>query len=216
MYQNQGNNIGNLLRLIQEEKAQNIAAIPPAAQPESPLRGTVADALQTPESPGSEHTISLRPEGVTQQGPTAEPGRVVPAVAPVPPSPVAAAPVAASSPVSQGSQSPSAAAPTQNINKVSYSAPSIGTRITSSPFAVAGAKAVATPTRPTASSSAPQRSTLGGGGALTTGGILSQLPSIGTKLLSGIAKGISTLGGMYIPNLTGAAKATQQGKVRKA
>src|SRR5581483_7128901 len=77
-----GSNIGELLRLIQEQKNSSLAAVPPAAQPESPIRGIVQQPLQAPESPTSSRVVSVRPEGVTQQEPQS--GQVIAAGESVP------------------------------------------------------------------------------------------------------------------------------------
>lgn len=95
-------NIGTLLRLIQEEKSKNIAAIPPQADVESPLRASVQEPIKAPESPGTQRVVSIRPEGATMQGPVAgsDLTPVAPVAAPTPVGP-------ASSPMSNGPIEPS-------------------------------------------------------------------------------------------------------------
>ncbi len=120
-------NIGALLRLIQEEKAASPAALPPETAVTSPLRGVVQEPLRSPEAPGGTRVVSMRPEGVTPQGPTAAP-TVVPAARPVAPvAPVAPAgqpgvtgPVSAPSPASSSQPS---------VSGVSAQAPAIATKV---------------------------------------------------------------------------------------
>lgn len=81
---------GGLLRMLLEEQGQTNALMKPQADPNTLTRETVQGPIFTPESPGSERVVSIRPEGVTQQGP--EGGQVI---APVMPS----APGAGASPV---------------------------------------------------------------------------------------------------------------------
>jgi hypothetical protein len=71
-------NIGNLLRLIQEEKTSSIANLPPATEAGSPMRGLIQQPLMNPNDPGSARQVSLRPEGVTQMGPAGTPQVVGP------------------------------------------------------------------------------------------------------------------------------------------
>jgi len=78
MYPNSNaSDIGNLLRLIQEEKASSVLNQPPGAQPSAPVRGVVQQPLQSPNDPGSSRMISTPPEA----------GGVVAPVAPVTPAP---------------------------------------------------------------------------------------------------------------------------------
>lgn len=142
------NNIGELLRLIQEEKSSSLAAVPPSSEPSSPIRGMVQQPIQTPEAPGSSRVVSIRPEGVTQQGPEATPTVVSPVMPTPVPTPEPVAPRAASS-VSAVSQ-PSPSAPSSVSRPVptpvpTPTPPSIGTRITSS---VKGASVAKTPIGP--------------------------------------------------------------------
>lgn len=151
MYQNQGNSIGTLLRLIQEEKASNQANVMPGADPSSPIRQTVTEPIRTPESPGSERVVSIRPESAIQQGPSGvvapqaigpivqAPGSVVaprvPTPVPTPTQPMSQTPSGSTSQPSGGgspSSSPSSS-PTQAVAGASTSRPNIGTAITSQP-----------------------------------------------------------------------------------
>jgi hypothetical protein len=120
MYPNAGNNIGTLLRLIQEDQNKNIASLPPSADPNSPIRGVVQGPLMSNEAPGSNRVVSVRPEGVTAQGPEATPGQVVGPTVPVANPGVGPSVVGPSTPSMGGGQS----------NPVS--APSIGTTIKAS------------------------------------------------------------------------------------
>lgn len=64
-YQNiTGAGIGNLLRMIKEEKT-NSPIVPANAQPGSLQRGAVQKPVYGPESPGTERVVSLQPEDVT-------------------------------------------------------------------------------------------------------------------------------------------------------
>lgn len=151
MYQNQGNSIGTLLRLIQEEKASNQANVMPGADPSSPIRQTVTEPIRTPESPGSERVVSIRPESAIQQGPSGvvgpqaigplvqAPSAVVaprgPTPVPTPTQPMSQTPSGSTSQPSGGgslSSSPSSS-PTKSVAGVSTSRPNIGTTITNQP-----------------------------------------------------------------------------------
>ena len=117
-------NIGALLRLIQEEKAASPAALPPETAVASPMRGIVQQPLRSPEAPGGTRVVSMRPEGVTSQGPAVAP-TVVPAARPVapiaPPSPV----VAPSGPAGAAGPAPAPSQPSVQ----GASAPSIATKV---------------------------------------------------------------------------------------
>lgn len=166
MYQGGGNSIGTLLRLIQEEKASNQAIVNPGDDPSSPIRQTVTEPIRSPESPGSERVVSIRPESAIQQGPSGvvgpqaigpmvqAPGAVV---APRVPTPVPTPTMPQSQPsgsTSQPSRNSSPSSPIQSVAGASTSRPSLGTSIKSqpqktysySPYVNAPAK---TPTRST-------------------------------------------------------------------
>jgi hypothetical protein len=149
---NAGGDIGALLRLIQEEKANSILAAPPATETGSPIREVVSDPIVSPESPGSTRVASLRPEGaVTSTDAVGQSqglglGQVVGPVAPVAPAPVA--PSAPGNPSSPSSPSAPQASP---IAQLARSLPNIGTAIKA-----AAAKA------PTSQYNTPTRSTRGG------------------------------------------------------
>lgn len=135
MYPTSSNsNIGTLLRMIQEDQNQSLPQINPANAPSSAIRETVQGPIMAPNDPGSSRVVSIRPEGVTQQGPQAggvvgpmgaspvvTPGAlpVVGPKAPVAPTPGISAP--------QGGSSPSSSNPSAQP-----SAPNIGTRIMAS------------------------------------------------------------------------------------
>lgn len=131
-----GSNIGTLLRLIQEEKSSNLAALPPAADPNSPIRGTIQQPIKTPESPGSDRVVSLRPEGVIQSGPAA-----APVVAPV--APVAPVPTPVPTPTAPRASAPSATSSNSSpAPRPATSFPSIATSIKASvPQQVLGTRA---------------------------------------------------------------------------
>lgn len=127
MYPNgQGSNIGTLLRLIQEDKNQSVAATSPSSDPNSPIRSLNQQPIQAPNDPNSSRVVSLRPEGVTQSGPQAEaqPNVVAPIMPVAPQAPTS--PVAPQAPNNPGSSISSNPTP-------SFSSPSIGTRISSAP-----------------------------------------------------------------------------------
>lgn len=73
--------ISSLLRLIQQERSQAPTAAMPTADPSAPVREAVSTPLESPiapESPGSDTTIALRPEGMDAVGgeaPVIAPGR---------------------------------------------------------------------------------------------------------------------------------------------
>lgn len=127
VYQNAAGSgvIGTLLRQIQEDRQTNPAAIPPANDPNSPMRELVQQPLQQVESPDSSRVAQIRPEtpGVAVQ--PGQPGGVVPAPNVVPP----AAPIA---PVT-----PSALAP--NVTPARSSIP--GTPNVSAPSVTAPVRA---------------------------------------------------------------------------
>ena len=56
-----GGNIGNLLRMIREEKA-NTPIVPPAAEAGAPIREATGEPVINPESPGTSRQVSIRPE----------------------------------------------------------------------------------------------------------------------------------------------------------
>jgi hypothetical protein len=130
---NQGSNIGTLLRMIREDQNQNIAATPPATQPGSAIREVVQQPLSSPNDPNSARVVSVRPEGVTQQGPDtqvtqpvapASPAAAPPVVAPTAPKPAAPS---VSSPSASRPSSPSAQPSRPAQSAPSF--PSIGTTI---------------------------------------------------------------------------------------
>lgn len=170
-----GSNIGTLLRLIQEDQNKSIAATPPAAEADSPLRGVIQGPLKAPESPGSERVISLRPEGVTQSGPQAGVSPVAPVapgggavaggvVAPIRPTPVFA-PQASGQPNS----APSSPSPVSNSSAVLGSSvasrPSLGTTIRPSTVTGQASSARYTPAKPAPAKSFSQPSTSKSGGS---------------------------------------------------
>lgn len=203
--QSSQSNIGTLLRLIQEDKNQSMAATPPSAEPGSPIRGVVQQPLQAPNDPNSARVVSLRPEGATQSGPQAEAmPNVVPPVAPViaPQAPVAPVPS-----VSAPSQAPQASAPSASFRSTAPSTPSIGTRLTPMPLSSVLGASTSRPAGiiPSAPKTTPQRSNqagafgqissaLAGGGAakkaLNAADALSNLVSFLPKF--GIGSGVST------------------------
>jgi hypothetical protein len=67
-----GSSIGSLLRMIAEQKSES-PIVPPGAEVGSPIRGVVQEPLEAPESPGSQRTANLRPEGVIAPMEQAEP-----------------------------------------------------------------------------------------------------------------------------------------------
>ena len=72
MYQGQSaGDIGSLLRLIQEDKANSVINQPPAAQSGAPVREVVQEPLQSAEDPGSSRVVSTRPEGGGEPFPVA-------------------------------------------------------------------------------------------------------------------------------------------------
>lgn len=147
-------NIGTLLRLIQEDQSKNPALLPPGSETGDPLRGVVQQPLVSPEAPGSSRVVSVRPEGVTQQGPTGEspviaPGSagpapatpgvigprapIVPVQAPAPSGPSNSAPGPSSPGPSSAPSRPSSPAPAPAPKITVSSLPKIGTRIISTP-----------------------------------------------------------------------------------
>lgn len=222
-----GSNIGALLRLIQEDQNQNIAASSPASDPESPLREVIQQPIEAPESPGSERVVSIRPEGAVQSGPQAE---AVSPVAPVAPggapsgggvvAPIRPAPVV-SSPSDGGGSPASSPVSAPQSSSSSYSSPSIGTSIRPS-SAVAGArtsqpnanytKTVSRPTSSSSSSSFRQPSTsksggslgaiggtVGGASALSLSALIKKLPFIGSIIAGEELAGKLFGGGLFNP-----------------
>lgn len=203
-----GSNIGTLLRLIQEDQNKNISSTPPGAQPGSPIRNVVQGPLHASESPGSSQVISLRPEGVTQQGPQTAP--VIPAggVSPIgvgnvvaPRAPVIApsAPSAPGAP-SQPSINPSSPNIASSTPSVRASTPALraiplGTSIGLNTPAKTGQ---VTPKAATTSKSTPQPSRIG---APIVGGTVGGGVSGGSSLLEalgGAASGLTALGGSFL------------------
>lgn len=131
VYQNAAGSgiIGTLLRQIQEERQTNPAAIPPANDPNSPIRNLVQQPLQQVESPDSSRIAQVRPEtpGVAVQ--PGQPGGVVPAPNVVPPvTPIApltptanAAPGGGSIPGTPSVSAPSSAAPVRAASPMNLS-----------------------------------------------------------------------------------------------
>jgi hypothetical protein len=78
-----GGDIGNLLRLIQEEKAGGVLNQPPAADPSAPVRGVVQQPIQSPNDPGSARTVSTPPDA--GQAPVESIIPVAPGAAPITP-----------------------------------------------------------------------------------------------------------------------------------
>lgn len=155
MYQDGGNSIGTLLRLIQEEKAQSQAIVNPGDDPSSPIRQTVTEPIRSPESPGSERVVSIRPESAIQSGPEGSvmgpvapqaigpivsaprPAvigpRAAPTPVPTPTQPMSQTPAGSTSQPSQNNPSSSqTSSPTRSVAGAS-TRPSIGTSITSQP-----------------------------------------------------------------------------------
>lgn len=82
IYPSSGGFIGSLLRTIQEERSKAPHVLPPAGEPQAPIRAAVQAPLESPispESPGSARTVSIRPEGVPPTAASAPAGQVVPA-----------------------------------------------------------------------------------------------------------------------------------------
>lgn len=127
--------IGNLLRLIQEEKATSVLANPPAAEPGAPIRGVVQQPLQSPNDPGSSRVVSTPAEAVAPGGAmSGQPGGVV--------APVAAAPIAPVAPSNPGQ--PSGGGQPSN-NQPSNNGIKLGTSLTNNPVPqVAGASTKST------------------------------------------------------------------------
>lgn len=137
-YQSQSTgDIGNLLRLIQQEKASSVLNQPPGSQPGAPVRSVVQSPLQSAEAPGSSRVVSTPAEGspnVVAPGGTggtvASSGIVAPAV-PVPP--IAPAP-APSGVISPGrAATPSQPSSSGGSSPASSPQPSLGTSISAAP-----------------------------------------------------------------------------------
>lgn len=81
IYPSSGGFIGSLLRTIQEERSKAPHVLPPAGEPQAPIRAAVQAPLESPispESPGSARTVSIRPEGVPPTSASTPPGQIVP------------------------------------------------------------------------------------------------------------------------------------------
>lgn len=81
IYPSSGGFIGSLLRTIQEERSKAPHVLPPAGEPQAPIRAAVQAPLESPispESPGSSRTVSIRPEGVPPTSASTPPGQIVP------------------------------------------------------------------------------------------------------------------------------------------
>lgn len=81
IYPSSGGFIGSLLRTIQEERSKAPHVLPPASEPQAPIRAAVQAPLESPispESPGSSRVISVRPEGSPPTAASTPPGRVTP------------------------------------------------------------------------------------------------------------------------------------------
>lgn len=187
MYQAGGGNIGTLLRLIQEEQANNMAAIPPSADVASPIRAAIQQPLKSPESVGTSRIVSGKPEAVT---PIETTPQVVAPTEPVMPTPVSpsapsiASPSAPSAPsVSNSNPSPASSAPRAtpvstpspapqakgvtvsggtvrgtSTSKPVYAPASIySTKITSTPVSRPNAVPVGTQTRPSVNINRPSQ-----------------------------------------------------------
>lgn len=194
-----GSTIGNLLRMIQEDKSAGPLAAEPSAEPGSPIRELIQQPVFQAESPDSSRVASIRPE-IEAQG---EAGGVV---SPVSPQPLEGAGnvIAPARPVAPGSPdvvSPSAPSqPSQSGGQSSspVSFPSIATKITT-PVA-AGYKASA-PAKPQgqvqgASTKAAPAPALNLNKAVQSGGLsfptkTPQRQSIGQQIVQGL-QGIGT------------------------
>ncbi len=144
MYPTGTNNIGTLLRMIQEDQNKNLAALNPSAEPSSPIRGLVQQPLTAPEAPGTSRVVSIRPEGTPSVQGEATPSVVAP-VAPTP----GIAPTAPIAPVAPG-VSPMGGGQPYLARAISPSMPSIGTSIR--PLGVNVSAPLASPTRPAGTS----------------------------------------------------------------
>jgi hypothetical protein len=123
-----GTSIGALLRMIQEEKATQ-PPIPPSAEVGSPMRGVIQQPIQLPESPGTTHVVSVKPEATPSPSnqPMASPARALggPGLNPPPvPTPV---PTPARPQQNTPATANLAKSSTPSVAKVS--APSIATKI---------------------------------------------------------------------------------------
>ncbi len=146
----QAGGIGNLLRLIQEEKTRGLGGQLPSAQMGSPVREVTQQPLMGVEAPGSARRISLRPEeplptmqtpAPTSQPPPTTTGALPPPVAPFVPSPPAPLPEGATrlDEIERGNrgepgrwnETTGRINPTTPPIPTPYQQPSIGTRITS-------------------------------------------------------------------------------------
>jgi len=210
---NQQSNIGNLLRLIQEEKSTNPAIASPGNEVASPIRDVIQGPIQAPESPGSSRTISARPEGIAAPG-SETPGQVVAPVAPVPVAAQAGpvAPIAPVAPVSGLASSGSISAPavsSPSINRsVALSAkPSVlSATISSLPKLSTAIKASAAVNKPR---NIPAPSRIGPAGAIggtlaaaskKTTNLSSLLPEIGSRVLNKLLLPLSfTVPGLIAP-----------------
>lgn len=90
-YQPTGSGIGTLLRLIKEQRSQS-PIIPPASEVASPIRDVIQGPVKTPESPGTNRVVSVRPE-TSAAGMTEPIGPVTPVAPSAPISPVVTRPV---------------------------------------------------------------------------------------------------------------------------
>ncbi len=124
-YQQVSSGIGNLLRMIKEQRSQG-PIIPPSADVASPIRETVQGPVKTPESPETNRVISVRPE----QSPG---GNVGPVVGPLNPSvSIGASPANPIGPVANRPVPTPVPTPSQPVSKggvppVTPSSPSVGT-----------------------------------------------------------------------------------------
>lgn len=161
-----GSNIGTLLRLIQEDQNKNISNTPPGSQPGTPIRNVVQGPLQNVEAPGSSRVVSIKPEGVTQQGPQ-QAQQVLPpsGISPVAGTGNVIAPRAPVAPTPSGPSSSPVSAPA-----LTQSSPNPASRVAATPSAVRAIPIStslslnapkATPTKSSAPKSTPQRSSVG-------------------------------------------------------
>lgn len=133
-YQQVSSGIGNLLRMIKEQRSQG-PIVPPSADVASPIRETVQGPVKTPESPETNRVISVRPE----QSPG---GNVGPVVGPLNPAvPAGSTPIGPVAPVAPSVNRPvptPVPTPSQPISKGGIvpsdvkpvAQPSLATRIT--------------------------------------------------------------------------------------
>lgn len=230
VYQNAAGSgiIGTLLRQIQEDRQTNPAAIPPANDPNSPIRNLVQQPLQQVESPDSSRIAQVRPEtpGVAVQ--PGQPGGVVP-------DPNVVAPAAPIAPVMPSAPAPSATPGGSSIpGTPSVSAPSAPVRA-ASPFnlsqsimpssinrAITVSRPSATPTpspAPSRPAAAPAQSRIGPL-SLTTGfsglaqRILPTLENLGRAALGKIGTGVAGLDTMLRFNPGNAQILKNQGIIK--